>query len=96
MQAKQFFALFLLVIVSVDAMIPEAQSNGFATNFQSKQVAGADSETFTESLNNIQKGLAALPIQEIGLLFAGDEEKAEEEAEEGWSLIASGLDNISA
>ena len=88
MQAKQFFALFLLVIVSVDAMIPEAQSNTIATKSQSKQVGGAASSSIRQTLNKIQKGLVTLPKQEIGLLFESD-------SQEGWSMVASGISGLS-
>ena len=84
MQTKQIFALFLLVIISVDAMTSEAQSNVIAQKFQGKQVAGADSSSIEESLNNIQKGLVALP-KEAGLIF---------DSEEGWSIAGDVLSGL--
>ena len=84
MQAKQFFALFLLVIISVDAMTPEAQSNTIAQKFQGNQVAGSDSSLIKETLNNIQKGLVALP-KEAGLMF---------DSEEGWSIAGDVLSGV--
>ena len=69
MQAKQFFALFLLVIISVDAITPEARLNAFIKNIQNQQVVGANSSPVIEqALNNIQKGLAAL-IEQNYIMF---------------------------
>ena len=46
MQAKQFFALFLLVIISVDAMTPEAQSNAIVSKLKDS-VVSADDKNFS-------------------------------------------------
>ena len=86
MQAKQFFALFLLVIISVDAMTPEAQANAIVSQFQNNQIVGADSQIIQEGLNNIQKGLVALP-EENGLMF---------DSESAWSIAGDVLSGILA
>ena len=68
MQAKQFFALFLLIIISVDAITPEAKLTAIIQKIQS-QVATANSSALIEQvLNNVPKGLVAL-LEENNLMF---------------------------
>ena len=76
MQAKQFFALFLLVIISVDAITPEAKLNAIIQTIQTTQVVGTNSSpVIEEALNNIQKGLATL-IEQNYIMFDAEEEQA--------------------
>ena len=58
-----------MVIISVNAIIPEAQSNTNAQQKNIKQIADSIAILFVETLNNIQKGLVALPKEETDLEF---------------------------
>ena len=73
MQAKQFFALFLLVIISSKAIIPEAQSNNNTQQYKNKIIADAVAILFGEALNDVQKGLVALTKEKTDLMLDSKE-----------------------
>ena len=80
MLSKEFVAIFLLVIISsVGALTPEAQSN---PEQQTNEVVSAISLLFEETLNNLYQTLVVVPKEETGLMF-DSEEGEEEEGSEG-------------